>query len=296
MEKYQVNYYIPQKNNKPIKIVFFVALITILLGSAGYLIFKKISPSQTTNLNATIAGADTTLPTTNEETQTNKTNIYAPILLYHHIAKKTPQNSYYVSPEIFEKQLKWLKENNFKVISMDELYQGISGKNSLPKKPVVITFDDGYVDNYKNAFPLLKKYAYTATFFVKTNTIGKGDMSWQMLKEMQDAGMTIASHSMSHQDLKKMKIEDVDRELLGSKQVLEKNLGVEVKYFSYPLGAFSSQTAAEVKKIKYLAAFTVIHRVNQNIKTENDYYKLPRVHIDDEMPTFIDWVQGKNLK
>jgi len=232
-----------------------------------------------------------------EEDEIPQEKFYAPIIAYHHLAKHWPQNSYYVSPEIFDQQMAWLKTNDFQVISFDKFYEAAIGKGTIPQKPVVITFDDGNVDNYTNALPILKKYGLTAIFFIKTNGIsqkGKG-MTWDKLKEMTEAGMTIGSHSLTHRNMARMDEETLSFELKESKKILEKNLDIEVKYFAYPGGSYSERTIEATKEAGYLAAVTTKHKVYQEIKDENSLYELPRVHIDDEMPTFMDWIQGINL-
>ncbi len=238
----------------------------------------------------------TTLPTATPNEGTIPTGkFYAPILAYHHIALKRPQNSYYVSPAIFDQQMKWLKNNDYHVITLNQFYAAAVGKEKIPKKPIVITFDDGLRDQYINAFPILKKYNYTATFFIKMNNLNKGGMTWAQLKELQKAGNIIGSHSVNHDNMANMPKNQLKYELEESKNILEQNLGVKIKYFCYPGGNYSANTIQAVKNAGYLAATTTKHKVNQEIKDSNSIYTLPRVHIDDEMPTFIDWVQGKNL-
>lgn len=225
-------------------------------------------------------------------------HFYAPILLYHHVAERRFQNSYYVSPEIFEEQMAWLKENGYKVISLDDIYQAGLGQKNLPEKPLVITFDDGVTDQYTNALPILKKYDYPATFFIKLNNVGKGKggMTWEQIKELTNAGMTIGSHTVNHDNLNMMSAKTLKYELEESKKTLEDKLGVKIKFLSYPGGAYSDKVIEAAQKAGYLAAVTTRHRVWQEIKNPNDFFRLNRVHIDDEMPTFTQWVQGKNLK
>jgi len=222
---------------------------------------------------------------------------YAPILAYHHIALRRPQNSYYVSPEIFDLQLKWLKDNGYHIISFDTFYQAAIGQGALPIKPAVLTFDDGNIDQYTNAFPILKKYGATATFFIKINNADKrkGGMSFEILKELIEAGNIIGSHSVNHKNMAKMTDSQLKYELEESKRILEENLNIKIKYFCYPGGAYSKKTIKAVKKAGYLAAVTTKHKVYQEIKDEDSLYTLPRVHIDDEMSTFTQWVQGINL-
>lgn len=234
-------------------------------------------------------------PLINEALKINPEKFYAPILLYHHIADVDKQNSYYVSPDIFEKQLIWLQDNGYHVVTMEKLYEASLGQSSLPDKPVVISFDDGLKDQYTNAFPILKKYQMSAIFFIKINNYNKGGLTTKQLQEMLDSGMEVGSHSVNHDNMAQMDVETLDYELQESKKILEKDLGIRVKFFSYPGGAYSNETIAAVKKAGYIGAVSTKHKVYQEIKDKDSIYLFPRVHIDDEMPTFIDWVQGKNL-
>ena len=285
-------------NVKTIKATVAILLILVIAG-IGYFIYN-IENNSSLNLNSgnIFPSKLVDQPQKPEEEQINPEHFYCPVLLYHHIAKSKVQNSYYVSPEIFEEQMKWLKENNYHVISYDKFYQAASGEGTLPSKPVVITFDDSLLDQYTNAYPILRKYNYPATFFVKLNDVsnkGTSALTFSEIKKMAENGMTIGSHSMNHDNMADMDTNTLYYELNQSKKVLEQNTGVKIKYFSYPGGAYSSSTVIATKNAGYLSAVTTKHKVFQEIKTPNSIFQIPRVHIDDEMPTFIDWVQGINL-
>jgi peptidoglycan/xylan/chitin deacetylase (PgdA/CDA1 family) len=225
-----------------------------------------------------------------------KLGVYAPILLYHHIALKRPQASYFVSPEILDSQMKWLGDNNYKVISLDELISGLKGKTGLPAKPVVLTFDDGPADQYVNALPILKKYGFTATFYIIADKVGaEGYMSWPQVQELVKAGMTIGSHSVTHPDLKRLNEQGLESELADSQKIISQKLGITVKHFCYPGGSFNQFVANQTAK-SYVSATTTVHRVYHKIKSPSDFYYLSRIHIDDELPTFRDWVRGLNLQ
>lgn len=280
-----------------VKKIFFSLAIFLLAGLLTFSIFtihKKAIPPPLLKEVKGIATQPQITPTPQETIPHGK--FYAPILAYHHIALRRPQDSYYVSPEIFDSQMKWLKDNDYHVISFDKFYDAILGKSGLPTKPVVITFDDDLKDQYTNAFPILLKYGYTATFFIKMNNLNKGGMTWNNLRELLNAGNIVGSHSVNHDAMANMPPTQLKYELEESKNALEKNLGIKIKYFCYPGGSYSSATVEATKNADYLAAVTTRHKVDQEIKDSNSIYTLPRVHIDDEMPTFIDWVQGKNLK
>lgn len=307
MNKFEVNYHHNKKRPVKIKRVVFFLVILILLALIGYIFIKKFWRNNPTSLNIATSSPQSLPEPSSSTNSTNeiaspidisvpKGKFYAPVLLYHHIKKKTPQSSYYVSPEIFDSQMNWLKNNNYHVISFADFYSALHDKKSLPDKPVVITLDDGWTDQYTEGFPILKKYGYTAMFYIKLNNVGegKGGMTWEMLNKLVSSGMEIGSHTINHNNLKTMDDKTLDYELSESKNILEKNLGIPIKHFAYPMGNYSDKVIEELKKFGYLSATTVNHAVFHS--REENPYLITRVHVDDEMPSFIDWIQGKNLK
>ena len=153
--------------------------------------------------------------------------------------------------------MKYLHESGFSTISLDQLYEAYQGKSMLPEKPIVITFDDGYLDNYTAAFPVLKQYNFTAAFFVITDVVGKGMMSWEQLREMQDYGMTIQPHTVTHPDLTALTPEQQRKEMADSKAEVESKLGTQVKFFCYPYGKFNSATLKQLKDSGYKLGLTI---------------------------------------
>jgi len=279
---------------------FIVFGVTIFAGLLTFLWLREAKSKITAQSqpDAKIT-ALTNLPQQPTEEKINPVNFYSPILLYHHIAYSKIQNSYYVSPDIFDQQMKWLKDNGYHVISFDKLYLAATGKSGLPEKPVVITFDDSLLDQYINAYPILLKYHYTATFFVKLNDVsnkGTTALTFSEIRDMVQNGMTIGSHSVNHDNMANMDPKTLNNELSQSKKVLEQNLGIQIKYFSYPGGAYSDNTIIATENAGYSAAVTTKHKVYQQIVMSSSLYTLPRIHIDNEMPSFINWVQGKNLR
>ncbi len=218
--------------------------------------------------------------------------IYAPILMYHHVAPKIGDNPYYVSPDIFEQQMAWLDEHDYNVISLDQFYRGLYGNELLPARPVVLTFDDGDRDQYTNAFPVMKKYGFTGTFYVITNDIGgRGFMTWDMLKEMVKDGMSIESHTVHHINLAGAGEAETRLELAKSKKVLEEKLGITVKHLAYPGGSYSNLTIKILEELGYLSATTVRH--SQYHSSDLSPYKIPRMHIDSDMESFVGFVTGR---
>ncbi|MCX6790373.1 MAG: polysaccharide deacetylase family protein, partial [Candidatus Kaiserbacteria bacterium] len=126
----------------------------------------------------------------------------------------------------------------------------------LPPHSVIISLDDGWGDQFKYAFPILQTYNYTATFFVFTNPINtRGFMTWDNLRALKDAGMTIGAHSRSHPFLNKITNPDIlSNEINGSKKSIEEHLGVTVQQFAYPFGQYNASTTAEVRKAGFSSA------------------------------------------
>ncbi|MHB1162998.1 MAG: polysaccharide deacetylase family protein [Minisyncoccota bacterium] len=184
-----------------------------------------------------------------------------PILAYHIVRPSYPSDSQAVkalalTPETFDAQMKYLADAGYHVVPMRALEDYFKNGTPLPRNPIILSFDDGWSDQFTYAFPILQKYHYTATFFVFTNSIGRrGFLTWEDLHTLRDAGMTIASHSRSHPFL--TKIADpatLWSEIDGSKQILEKNLGITVNEFAYPFGQYNPEIVAMVKKAGYTVA------------------------------------------
>ena len=217
--------------------------------------------------------------------------IKLPILLYHHIAMRTPQDPYYVSPEIFEQQMDWLKTNGYNVVSMKEALEFLQGKIQLPEQAVVITFDDGDADQYQNAFPILKKYNFPATFFIKLNSYNtEAGITTRRLLEMKAAGMDIQSHSVNHDSLAQLNDEELKKELVESKTRLEQDLGAVIDQLSYPGGAYDERVIQAAQAAGYKSAVTTRHSIYQD---PQNLFILNRSHIDDDLENLILRVEDK---
>lgn len=190
-----------------------------------------------------------------------------PVLMYHRVTEKPPENSIfnvYVTTQEFEEQLKFFKEKGFTTLTFYDIQNIIEGKGEIPSKPLMVTFDDGYEDNYLCAFPLLKKYGMMAVIFligdpaIRSNVwdVPKGEpeaslMSDAQIREMADAGIEFGSHTMTHKKLT-LCLPDVYRnEITESKVVLEKRVGKEIISFAYPYGALSEEIKHAVEQAGY---------------------------------------------
>jgi peptidoglycan/xylan/chitin deacetylase (PgdA/CDA1 family) len=182
-----------------------------------------------------------------------------PILVYHHVVPGRSASVLFVPPETFEQQLKYLQDNGYRSVSFDDLADCLEYGAPLPERPVILSFDDGWENQFAYAFPLLQKYGFTATFYVVTGYIDHQNfMTVDQLKTMIAAGMTIGDHSRTHPALPSIgNAQRLKDEIVGSKSWLEEKLGVAVDTFAYPYGSYTAAVAAAVKAAGYRTARTV---------------------------------------
>ena len=216
-----------------------------------------------------IAGAATAEPPLATAPLPTPVGVYSwtlkvPILMYHYISQPPADADVYrvdlsVTPDNFRQQLAWLRDNGYTGIDYYDLSLAIVGHIELPEKPVLLTFDDGYLDNYTAAFPLLQEYGYKATFFVVTDFVDferEGYMTWPMLEEMSRAGHRIESHSRTHPDLRDKDRDGLIWEMLGSQQTIAAHIGYTPRYFCYPGGDYNEVTIQMLRELEYWGAAT----------------------------------------
>ncbi len=184
-----------------------------------------------------------------------------PIIMYHDITA-SKDVSWDVTPEELEKHFQSLQEGGYTPITMDLMVSHLRTGTQLPEKPVLLTFDDNYVGQYKYAFPLLKKYNYPAVWSVHTRFVGTGGQkpkaTWDQLREMHKSGLiTIASHTVNHLNMTNLKDAEIEKEVTESKKVLEKELGITIDYFTYPEGDFTERAKDKIKNAGYKAALSM---------------------------------------
>jgi peptidoglycan/xylan/chitin deacetylase (PgdA/CDA1 family) len=189
-------------------------------------------------------------------------SVKAPIFIYHsvrpHIKNEAvEQDLYDITPELLESELKYLNEHGFTTILPSDLARYFDGQFNLPEKPVVLSFDDGWQNQYKNAFPLLKKYHAKAIFYIYTGVIGTNHfMTLDEIKELEAAGMAIGSHTLTHPFFRTTSEMAVRREIFESKKILERELGRPVTDFASPFGYSNESIRAFVKEAGYTTART----------------------------------------
>jgi peptidoglycan/xylan/chitin deacetylase (PgdA/CDA1 family) len=185
-------------------------------------------------------------------------SVEIPILIYHHVVPDHAQGVLYVTPDGFEQQLKYLSDNGYRSVSFADLANCLECGASLPERPVILSFDDGWSNQYQYAFPLLQKYGFSGTFYVVAGYVDHQNfITSEQLKTMMAAGMVIGGHSRTHPALSGVGTARLKDEVAGSKAWLEDRLGVAIDSFAYPYGSYSSATVAAVKAAGYRTARTV---------------------------------------
>ncbi len=200
-----------------------------------------------------------------------------PVIMYHSIDYEEG-NELRVPKEKFREQMKYLKDSGYTTLTMDEVYGFMKNNKPVPEKSIVLTFDDGYKDNYENAYPILKEFGFKGTVFIITNCIDtdKGFLTSKELKEMDKGGMDIESHTLNHDKLDELSYNKQVETLKGSKEVLEKLLNKKVKYIGYPYGKYNKDTMKAAEDAGYNVAFTTESGWSDK---QQGIYKLHRVYI-----------------
>lgn len=200
-----------------------------------------------------------------------------PVLMYHSIDNEI-LNPMKVSKEKFEEQMKFLKDNGYTTLTLDELYDSFENGKPVPKKSLAITFDDGYRDNYTNAYPILKKYGLKATIFVIAGFTDKGNayLTSDEIKEMSKNGIDIEGHTYFHEKLNRLSYESQLKTITTCKRFLENITGKDVYYMAYPFGVHNEDTIRAVQKAGYKMAFIATGKWAHK---RNGIYALERIYV-----------------
>lgn len=212
-----------------------------------------------------------------------------PILMYHYIRDINDPNdkigtNLSVSPTIFDSQLKWLKENGYQTVGFDYLLNPYDLRlitYDLQFKPIILTFDDGYIDAYTKAFPILKKYNFTAIFYITTSFVEKDNyLTWQQINELSNNSMNIGSHTQDHPDLSKTTLAKTENEISQSKNIIEEKINKKIYDFCYPSGKYNNDIINLLIKYGYKTATTTKSGIyDSNI---NSLFEIPRLRITNQ--------------
>jgi peptidoglycan/xylan/chitin deacetylase (PgdA/CDA1 family) len=193
-----------------------------------------------------------------------------PILCYHQIRNWTDTDGkmgkdYIVPIAEFKSQMKMLADSGYQTILPDQLHDYLVYGKKLPKKPIMLTFDDTKLDQYTAAIPEMNKYGFKGVFFIMTVSIGKANyMSKAQIKELSDAGHVIGSHTYDHQNVKKYQGDDWLTQIEKPTKTLREITGKEVKYFAYPFGLWNKEAIPELKKRGFTSAFILAEKRDEN--------------------------------
>jgi peptidoglycan/xylan/chitin deacetylase (PgdA/CDA1 family) len=202
----------------------------------------------------------------------NKAGVYpdgyqtVPILTYHRFSDDCP-SPLCMPTAVFKQQMRYLKENGYHALTPEELLAFLEYRQPLPKQSVLITIDDGYRSVYDIAYPILRANGFTAILFIYTELIDVAPiaLTWNQLMEMKRDGFAIGSHTITHSDLTLPKEAEskadyaarVEKELAGSKQIIDRRLGQDTWLLAYPYGNYDQKTVAASKQTGYKLAMSV---------------------------------------
>ena len=183
-----------------------------------------------------------------------------PVLNYHQVEPKDG-NPLTLWPEQFEAQMEYLAAEGYTTITIDEMMDALENGTSLPEKSVIITFDDGYADNYEYVYPILKKYGFKATIFLIydfTNAY-PNYLTWDQVAEMKASGLIhFESHTMTHANLAELtSVDELRHEIADSHDLLSEKLGYDMHYIAYPGGRVNEEIERITSAAGYRGGFTV---------------------------------------
>ena len=226
-----------------------------------------------------------------------------PILMYHAVEEATyprPYKHTYVTKVEFEWQMRSLKKRGYNPISFETLLAAQAGTAVLPPKPLILTFDDGYDDLYRNAFPVLTEMGFPYTVFLVSGLIGKENewvvpegmttfplLDWNRIKEMRATGLaSFQPHTETHPRLGDLPLAEAHRQMLISRDVLQQELGEAMDVFCYPYGSLSDGVVDSAREIGYKCAVTTQFG---RVRESDDPFRLPRVSIYHIPPFSFDY-------
>ena len=233
-----------------------------------------------------------------EEAERAKKVPWLPILMYHRVVDQLKGSDPYrlcVTTTEFEAQMKYLRDRGYQSISLDDAVSGIAQQKLPWTRPVAITFDDGYMDNYTHAFPILRKYRQKATVMLVSSRIGQVNgwdqedcvegvplLGMDEITEMGECGISFGSHTVSHRSMPELDHEEAWRELVDSKAALEELLGSPVRTFCFPYGHSTPALSEMVRQAGYTAAVGIEQR-------QHTLFNLSRVNPARTRGSWLVW-------
>ncbi|MCR4944694.1 MAG: polysaccharide deacetylase family protein [Clostridium sp.] len=273
------------------KLIIIITLLSILLVST-FAFFKFKNDTKSNNSSETSSKEETVSIDSDTEndyskdsnrfegTKLTSEDVGVPVLYYHSVlpdSEVTTPNEVTISPEKLKQELEIVKNLGYTTITLSELNDYLNNKIEIPEKSIVITFDDGYTDNYIHAFPILKELGMKATVFMISSQINSGYyMSAEQLKEMSDYGIDIESHTDTHAYLDTLSYDEQLKEMTESKRKLEEVLGKDVTSIAYPFGNYNKDTVKASEAAGYTLGFTTNKGLD---KRTSNKLELDRIYV-----------------
>jgi peptidoglycan/xylan/chitin deacetylase (PgdA/CDA1 family) len=206
-----------------------------------------------------------------------------PVLMYHRITCAPPDArlpGLWVCPRVFERTMRLLDERGWTTITAAQLADARAAGEPLPSRTFVIVFDDGNRDGYDHAYPILERYGFKAVFAVVVGRVDaqRSAMTWEELRELQEAGHEIANHTLSHDDVASLGEAGLAREVGRSAELLRRHLGAWPRTFVYPFGSWDRDAADAVRRAHHDIAFTTVWGTTRR---SSDRFAAPRVRISE---------------
>lgn len=233
-----------------------------------------------------------------------------PILMYHSISERAGPKfkPFTISPTLFSHHMAYLSQHGYTPITVSEFIQAREqGLYTLPRRPVVLTFDDGFADFYTHALPILKQHHFTATLYVTTGYVNdtsrwlrrEGEttrcmLTWEQLIEINQSGIECGAHSHTHPQLDTVPLIMARYEIMGSKMILEQHLNQRIATFAYPYGYYTATTQKLVREAGYTSACAVKHAMSSEI---TDTFALARITISSntDVGELANLITGRKL-
>lgn len=270
------------RKKKPINIIIItLTIIAIILMALSFLHVPKPKNKETNDRLLQNNLYTESNNTSNYSEQNNKIyNTKGIPVLYYHSIRPTEDNELILSPEKLKEQLSFLKSEGYTSLTLSEFSSYILNNAPIPEKSFLITFDDGYMDNYDYAFPILKELNMKATIFCTTFKLdGSYYLSSEALKEMSNYGIDIQSHTVNHDDLSSLSYTDQIDTLKNSKSYLENLLNKEIYAIAYPFGNINEETLKATKEAGYTLGFITSTGLS---KPSNNPLQLKRIYVSSK--------------
>jgi peptidoglycan/xylan/chitin deacetylase (PgdA/CDA1 family) len=206
-------------------------------------------------------------------------SVTVPVLTYHRVAPLSAVGitDLKVEPSNFVAELSALRNAGYHTIHQWQLFDALYKGGALPAKPVIISVDDGYVDDVTRILPALQRFHMVATFFVITGRMTEpGFLNADQIRQLDRAGMDVGDHTAHHVDLRLLTASQLKSETAGSRHVLQRVLGHPVYFFAYPFGAFNDTVISAVKAAGFTMAYTTAGGTTESTSTP---LTMPRVHV-----------------